>query len=52
VAQWQLDRHDEARATLAQLRELMNDTSWANDADAKALTREVEALIEEAQSDK
>ena len=46
MAQWQLNRRDEARATLARLRALMKDPDWADDEDAKALTAEAEALIE------
>ncbi|HWL95597.1 MAG TPA: hypothetical protein VNT79_18910 [Phycisphaerae bacterium] len=46
MAQWQLNRRDEARAALATLRDLMKDPAWADDADAITLTAEAEALIE------
>ncbi|HWL95587.1 MAG TPA: hypothetical protein VNT79_18860 [Phycisphaerae bacterium] len=46
MAQWQMNRRDEARVTLARLRDLMKDPAWADVADAIALAAEAEALIE------
>ena len=45
--QHQLGQRDAARATLARLREtLQQDPRWANDADSQAFLREAETLIE------
>jgi len=42
MAQWQLGRVDEARATLARLRAAMKDEDNAKEADFVALAREAE----------
>jgi WD40 repeat protein len=44
MAQHQLDKKDEAKATLARLREIMNHPNWANYPDAQGFLREAETL--------
>jgi WD40 repeat protein len=46
MAQHQLGKKDEAKATLARLRELMKQQRWANVAEAQGFLREAEELIE------
>ncbi len=46
MAQQQLGRPDQARATLARLREIKKDPKWAKNAAADAFLREATALIE------
>jgi tetratricopeptide (TPR) repeat protein len=45
MAQHQLGKKDEAKATLARLREIMKQPGWANNADAQGFLRETETLI-------
>jgi hypothetical protein len=46
MAQHQLGKKDEAKATLARLREVMKQPRWAKDAEAQSFLREAEELIE------
>ena len=46
MARHQLGKKDEAKATLAQLREVMKQPRWAKDAEAAGFLREAEELIE------
>jgi hypothetical protein len=45
MAQHQLGMKDEAKATLARLREVMKQERWAKDADAHDLLREAAAVM-------
>jgi WD40 repeat protein/predicted Ser/Thr protein kinase len=45
MAQHQLGRSDEARATLARLREVLKKPEWVNDAMSQAFLREAEELL-------
>jgi WD40 repeat protein/tRNA A-37 threonylcarbamoyl transferase component Bud32 len=47
MAQHQLGRHDEARATLRRLRELMQEPKWKGDEETEAALREAEELLQE-----
>jgi hypothetical protein len=46
MAQHQLGRKDEAKATLARLRDVMKQPRWANDAEAQGFLHEADHLIE------
>jgi hypothetical protein len=46
MAQHQLAKKDEAKATLVRLREVMKQERWAKDAEAQGFLREAEELIE------
>jgi tetratricopeptide (TPR) repeat protein len=46
MAHHRLGQHDEARAELARLREVMKQERWASNAEAEAFFREAEALLE------
>src|SRR5262249_879402 len=46
MAQHQLGKKDEASATLARLREVMKQESWAKEAEAQGFLREAEEAIE------
>jgi hypothetical protein len=46
MAQHQLGHKEQARATLARLREAMKQPRWAQNAEAQGFLREAEALIE------
>jgi len=46
MSAWRLNRPDEARATLAKLRDEVGDFAWEYGADAVTLIAEAEALIE------
>jgi WD40 repeat protein len=45
LAQHQLGKNDEAKATLARLREVMKQERWAKDADGQGFLREAEAVM-------
>jgi tetratricopeptide (TPR) repeat protein len=45
MAQHQLGKKDEAKATLARVREIMKQPGWAKDAEAQGFLREAETLI-------
>lgn len=46
MAQQQLGKKDEAKATLARLREIMKQERWAKDAEARGFLHEAEGLTE------
>jgi WD40 repeat protein/tRNA A-37 threonylcarbamoyl transferase component Bud32 len=46
MAQHRIDKNEEAKATLARVREVMKQERWANDAEAQGFLREAEELIE------
>ena len=46
MAQHQLAQKEQARATLARLRETMKEPRWAKEEEARAFLREAEALLE------
>jgi WD40 repeat protein/tRNA A-37 threonylcarbamoyl transferase component Bud32 len=46
MSQHQLGKKDEAKPTLARLREVMKQPRWANDTEAQGFLREAEELIE------
>src|SRR5262249_31521304 len=52
MAQHQLGQKDEARSTLARLRELMKRPAWEKNADAQGFLREAEELIAGKAGDK
>jgi WD40 repeat protein/tRNA A-37 threonylcarbamoyl transferase component Bud32 len=52
MAQHRIDKNQEAKATLARLREVMKQERRANDAEAKGFLREAEELIEGKPADK
>src|SRR5262249_41332684 len=47
MAQHQLGKREEAKATLARLREAMKQERWAKDAEAQAFLREAEETLQQ-----